>query len=177
MNIDTVSQISKTFRTGLPLTKRVVTVSGDAIAEPANFEVYTGVTFKYLIDAAGGFSADAKKIVMGGPMMGISQYSTEPPVVKTTSSILALTEEGGNYDDYSPCIRCGNCVDNCPMHLMPLYLNKFALSGDLEKCEEYNILDCIECGLCSYLCPGKQGLLQKIRVAKQKILENRRKNK
>ena len=177
MNIDTVTQISKTFRTGLPLTKRVVTVSGDAIAEPDNFEVYTGVTFQYMIDAAGGFCADAKKIIMGGPMMGISQYSTEPPVVKTTSSILALTQEGGNYDDYSPCIKCGKCVDNCPMHLMPLYLNKFALSNDLEKCEEYNILDCIECGLCSFLCPGKQGILHNIRVSKQKILENRRKNK
>ncbi len=177
MNIDTVYQISKTFRTGMPLTKRVVTVSGDAISEPTNFEVYTGVTFEYLINAAGGFSSDVNKIIMGGPMMGISQYSIAPPVIKTTSSILALNEIGDNYDDYSPCIRCGKCVDNCPMHLMPLYLNKYSLSQDLEKCEEYNILDCIECGLCSYLCPGKQGLLHNIRVSKQKIIENRRKNK
>ncbi|MBQ8636926.1 MAG: electron transport complex subunit RsxC [Clostridia bacterium] len=177
MNVDTVSQISKTFRTGMPLIKRVVTVSGDAIANPSNFEVYTGVTFQYLIDAAGGFSADVQKLVMGGPMMGIAQYSTEPPVVKTTSSILALSSEGGSYDDYSPCIRCGKCVDHCPMGLMPLYLSKFAVSNDLEKAEEYNILDCIECGLCSYLCPGKQSPLHNIRIAKQKILESRRKNK
>ncbi len=177
INVDTVSQISKTFRTGMPLTKRVVTISGDAIENPSNFEVYTGVTFQYLIDAAGGFSADVKKLVMGGPMMGIAQFSTEPPVVKTTSSILALSEEGGNYDDYSPCIRCGKCVDHCPMRLMPLYLSKFSVENNLEKAEEYNILDCIECGLCSYLCPGKQSPLHNIRIAKQKIIENRRKNK
>lgn len=177
INIDTVSQISATFRTGMPLIKRIVTVSGDCIAEPANFEVYTGVTFGYLVEAAGGFSADVKKFIMGGPMMGIAQYSTDPPVVKTTSSLLALSEEGGNYDDYSPCIRCGKCVDHCPMHLMPLYLNKFSIAGDLENAEKYHILDCIECGMCSYLCPGKQGPLHNIRVAKQQILENRRKKK
>ena len=177
INIDTVSQISLAFRKGMPLTRRIVTVSGDCIAEPANFEVYTGVTFEYLIQVAGGFSKDVKKLIMGGPMMGIAQYSTEPPVVKTTSSLLALSAEGGGYDDYSPCIRCGRCVDHCPMHLMPLYLSKFSLDGDLEKAEEYNVLDCIECGLCSYLCPGKQGPLHNIRVAKQQILENRRKKK
>lgn len=175
MNIDTVAQISKTFRTGMPLIKRIVTVSGDCIANPSNFEVCTGVTFRYLIDAAGGFNADVKKLIMGGPMMGIAQFSTEPPVVKTTSSIVALTYDGGNYDDYSPCIRCGKCVDHCPMRLMPLYLNKYATEGNLERAEENNILDCIECGLCSYLCPGKQGPLHNIRIAKQKIIENRRK--
>lgn len=177
MNVDTVSQISKTFRTGMPLIKRVVTVSGDAIANPSNFEVYTGVTFEYLINAAGGFSKDVKKLIMGGPMMGIAQYSTEPPVVKTTSSILALSEEGGNYDDFSPCIRCGKCVDHCPMGLMPLYLSKYSVNNDLERAQEYNILDCIECGLCSYLCPGKQSPLHNIRIAKQKIIENRRNKK
>lgn len=177
LNIDTVSQISQAFRTGMPLTKRIVTVSGDCIKEPANFEVYTGVTFQYIIDAAGGFVDDVKKLVMGGPMMGIAQYSTEVPVVKTTSSLLALSKEGGGYDDYSPCIRCGKCVDHCPMHLMPLYLSKYSVEGNLERAEEYNILDCIECGLCSYLCPGKQGPLHNIRIAKQQILENRRKKK
>lgn len=177
VNIDTVSQISQAFRTGMPLTKRIVTVSGDCIAEPSNLEVYTGVTFDHLIDACGGFVADVKKLVMGGPMMGIAQYSTEVPVVKTTSSLLALSEAAVGYDEGTPCIRCGKCVDHCPMHLMPLYLSQFSRRGELEKAEEYNVLDCIECGLCSYLCPGKQAPLQSIRIAKQQILENRRKKK
>ena len=177
MNIDTVSQISKLFRTGMPLTKRVVTVSGDVINEPCNLEVYTGVTFKYLIEAAGGFSGTAKKLIMGGPMMGISQFSFDAPVIKTTSSILALSHDESQFKDYQVCIKCGKCVQNCPMRLMPLNLCKAAEKGDLETCEEYNILDCLECGLCSYNCPGNKSLLHNIRIAKQKILENRRKNK
>lgn len=174
LNADTAAQISTTFRTGLPLIKRIVTVSGDAIANPSNFEVRTGVTFQYLIDAAGGFSKDVQKLIMGGPMMGIAQYSTDAPVIKTTSSILALSFADGNFDETSPCIRCGKCVEHCPMGLMPLYLSKFALNNDLEKAEEYNIMNCMECGLCSYLCPGKQSPLNNIRVAKQKIIEKRR---
>lgn len=177
LNIDTVSQISRTFKTGLPLIKRIVTVSGDCIKEPGNFEVYTGVTFKYIIEAAGGYIGDVRKLIMGGPMMGIAQFSDEAPVIKTTSSILALSYGEIGYDDYSPCIRCGKCVDHCPMHLMPLYLSKFSLKNDLERAEEYHIMDCIECGLCSYLCPGNMGPLHNIRIAKQKILENRRKKK
>ena len=177
VNIDTAAQIAVTFRTGMPLIKRIVTVSGDCIAEPANFEVYTGVTFDYLIKNAGGLTADVKKIVMGGPMMGIAQFSLDAPVVKTTSSILALSDEGGNYDSYSPCIRCGKCVDRCPMRLSPMYLSQYALEGNLEMAEKYRILDCMECGMCSYICPGKQNQLHNIRIAKQKILENRRKKK
>ncbi len=175
LNIDTVAQISKSIRTGLPLTRRVVTVSGDCIKEPSNFEVPTGVTYKYLFDAAGGLLGEVAKLVMGGPMMGIAQYSHEVPVIKTTSSVLALSANTSAYDGESSCIRCGKCVESCSMKLMPLYLNKFALNGDLEMAEKYNILNCIECGLCSYLCPGKQNPLQNIRNAKQKIIENRRK--
>jgi len=177
MNIDTVSQISKLFRTGMPLTKRVVTVSGDVINEPCNLEVYTGVTFNYLIEAAGGVNGDVKKLIMGGPMMGISQFSFDAPVIKTTSSLLALSHDESHFEDYQVCIKCGKCVENCPMRLMPLNLCKAAEKGDLETCEEYNILDCIECGLCSYNCPGNKSLLHNIRIAKQKIIENRRKNK
>ncbi len=175
LNIDTVSQISKSLKSGMPLTKRVVTVSGDCIAEPSNFEVPTGVTYKYLIEQAGGLKYEPEKLIMGGPMMGVAQYSDEVPVVKTTSSVLALSYNPSAFDKDAPCIRCGKCVEACPMRLMPLYLNKFSLEGNLDKAEAYNILDCIECGLCSYLCSGKQNPLQNIRSAKQKILENRRK--
>lgn len=174
-NVDTVSQISNAIRTGIPLIDRIVTVSGDCIKEPNNFLVRCGMPFEDVIKASGGFINEPKKLIMGGPMMGIAQFSTEVPVVKTTSAILALTDTGDNYKDNTPCLKCGKCVENCPMNLMPLYLNKFARSGDLEMAEKYNIMNCMECGLCSYLCPGYEGPIHNIRIAKQQIIEKRRK--
>lgn len=175
INIDTVSQISNAFRTGMPLIERVVTVTGDCIRQPGNFLVRCGMSFEELINQAGGFSKQPQKLIMGGPMMGIAQYSTDVPVVKTTSAILALSDSGENYSEEAQCLRCGKCVESCPMRLMPLYLNKFAKNGDLESAEKYHILDCMECGLCSYLCPGLEGPIHNIRIAKQKIIENKRK--
>ncbi len=175
INIDTVTQISNAFRTGIPLIDRIVTVSGDCIAEPCNLLVRCGMPFENVIKAAGGFVKQPNKLIMGGPMMGIAQYTTIVPVVKTTSAILALTDTGENYKEDVQCIKCGKCVESCPMNLMPLYLNKFSARGDLEMALKYHIMDCMECGLCSYLCPGLQGPIHNIRVAKQQIIENRRK--
>lgn len=177
LNIDTVTQISRAFRRGTPLTERIVTVAGDCIARPCNLAVRLGAPFSHVIDAAGGFVKEPRKLVMGGPMMGIAQFSLDAPVIKTTSALLAFSELDDNYDLDSPCIRCGKCVDHCPMHLMPLYLSKFSAEENWEMCEKYNVLDCIECGICSYLCPGLQSPLHNIRIAKQQILENRRKQK
>ena len=176
LNIDTVTNISRAFRTGMPVITRVVTLSGDCIKKPQNFEARTGIPISALIEAAGGFSKEPEKIIMGGPMMGLAQHTLDVPVIKTTSALLALSKAETIYDADTSCIRCGKCVDCCPMRLMPLYLNKYIKSGDLEKAEKYNVLDCIECGICSYLCPGMQSPLNNIRVAKQQILENRRKN-
>lgn len=177
INIDTAAAIYNAFFEGTPLIERIVTMSGDCYASPCNLAVLTGVPFSDLVRQAGGFTKEVKKFIMGGPMMGIAQYSLDAPVIKTTSCLLALSESESSYDRDTPCIRCGTCVSHCPMHLSPIYLSKYALEGDLEKCEKYHILDCIECGLCSYLCPGLQGPLVNIRLAKQKILENKRKNK
>ncbi|MCX7715246.1 MAG: electron transport complex subunit RsxC [Clostridia bacterium] len=176
LNIDTVTAIANVFKTGMPLTSRIVTVSGDCVKEPGNFEVPLGVPFRHIFENAGGFMKEPRKIIMGGPMMGIAQFSLDAPSIKTTSALLALSDVGKTYDDISPCIRCGKCVNSCPMHLMPLYLNKAVSEGDLETAEKYNILDCIECGICSYLCPGRQNPLQHIRVAKQQIIEKSRKS-
>lgn len=175
INIDTATAISRAFRQGIPLIERIVTVSGDCIANPTNYSVPIGVPIKHIIESAGGFTDEPKKVILGGPMMGIAQYSLDTPIIKTSSAVLALKDAGYVYNDSSVCIRCGKCVDTCPMRLMPLYLNKYAKAGDLEMAEKYHILDCIECGICSYLCPGMQGPLQNIRSAKQQILENRRK--
>ncbi len=174
MNVDTAYQIAETFDTGLPLISRIITVAGDAVKNPCNLEVRLGTPFKFVIENAGGFIAPPKKLLNGGPMMGIAQYSDETPTIKTTSAILALTEAAEIYNPDTPCIRCGRCTMHCPMRLMPLYLSKYAKEDNLEMCEKYHILDCIECGLCSYQCPAQQGLVQNIRVGKQKILEKRR---
>ena len=174
-NIDTVSQISDAFRTGMPLIDRVVTVSGDCIKDPENYLIRCGMQFEDVIDEAGGFLKQPEKLIMGGPMMGIAQYSTEVPVVKTTSSILAISDMGEKIKDNLQCIKCGQCVEICPMKLMPLYLNKFSKNNDLENAEKYHILNCIECGLCSYLCPAQESIVHNIRVAKQQIIENKRK--
>ena len=176
LNIDTVTNISRAFRSGMPAITRVVTLSGDAIKTPSNFEVRTGMPIGEVIEAAGGFKSEPEKVIIGGPMMGTAQFNLDVPVIKTTSAILALTKAETIYDEDTACIRCGKCVECCPMRLMPLYLNKFILEGNMEKAEKYNVMDCIECGLCSYLCPGMRNPLNNIRVTKQQILEQRRKN-
>jgi len=174
MNVDTAYQIAETFKTGLPLVSRIITVAGDAINNPCNLEVRLGTPFEFVIEKAGGFIKEPKKVLNGGPMMGIAQYSLEAPTIKTTSAILALSSSAKVYDENMQCIRCGRCTAHCPMHLMPLYLSKYSKQNNLEMCEKYHIMDCIECGLCSYQCPAEQGLVQNIRIAKQKIVEKRR---
>ncbi len=174
LNIDTVYGISRAFRVGLPPVKRVVTVTGDCVKEPGNYEVPLGVTFSHLFEAAGGFSEEPKKIIMGGPMMGASQYSVDVPVIKTTSALLVFSNIQEVYDEAAACIRCGKCVDYCPMHLMPLNLARFSDSDNLEMAEKYNITDCMECGLCSYVCPASRNPVQFIRVGKQAVIQKKK---
>ncbi|MDD6734929.1 MAG: electron transport complex subunit RsxC [Clostridiales bacterium] len=175
INVDTAYEISGAFEEGMPVVSRIITVAGDCIKEPCNLEVRMGTPFEFVINAAGGYTSQPKKLVNGGPMMGIAQFTDKVPTVKTTSAILALSESASVYDEDSPCIHCGKCVTHCPMRLMPFKLARYASEDDLEMCQKYHIMDCIECGLCSYLCPGRQGPVQNIRMAKQKIIENRRK--
>lgn len=174
INVDTATAIGNIFTTGMPLISRIVTVSGDCVAEPCNYEVRTGTPISYVFESAGGFIKNPKKVIAGGPMMGTALFSLDPPIIKTSSGILALSKVVSNFDEDGVCIKCGKCVSMCPMHLMPLYINKYAKDNDVEMAEKYNALDCIECGVCSYLCPGKQNPLQNIRLIKQIITEKRR---
>ena len=111
---------------------------------------------------------------MGGPMMGMPQFRLDVPIIKGTSAILALTEKEADIPDESPCIRCGKCVEHCPMNLMPLYLNEFAKKDDIDSCEKYNAASCLECGCCSFICPAKRHLVQNIRIGKQKVMAQMR---
>ena len=108
-------------------------------------------------------------------MMGMAQYSTDVPVTKTTSAVLALSSADEIYDDGTPCIRCGKCVQRCPMNLMPCELNRLALKKDFKTAEKYNITDCIECGVCSFICPSKENMLANIKIAKYEVITKKKK--
>ncbi|MBQ3463053.1 MAG: electron transport complex subunit RsxC [Clostridia bacterium] len=171
INVATAVAIANAFKTGMPAIEKNVTVSGDAVQNPSNFRVRTGVPVKFLIEQAGGFKNEPEKIISGGPMMGISQYNTDYPVTKTTSSVLTISKAEKTYDPDSPCIRCGRCVDHCPMRLMPFKLSEASRKDDIEMARKYNILECIECGLCSYICPANKNLLQFIRMIKPEVMK------
>ncbi|MCF8020348.1 MAG: electron transport complex subunit RsxC [Vallitaleaceae bacterium] len=175
-NVDTIVAIHRAVDRGRPLTRRIVTVTGDAIKEPQNFKVRLGTSYKELIEAAGGFVEEPAKIISGGPMMGFAMYSMDVPIIKGSSSILCLTKKAIATEDESNCMRCGKCVSACPMGLMPFELNKFALAQVEEEFEAYKGMDCMECGACSYVCPSKRHLLQSFRTTKKNILTNRRKS-
>lgn len=177
VNVDTVYNIWRAFKKGVPVIDRIVTVTGDAVNNPGNFRVPLGVEVEYLIEKTGGFKQQPQKIIIGGPMMGFAQYTTKTPIAKTTSAIVALSEADSTYDEEMPCIRCGKCVDNCPMGLMPNRLNKASLARDIDAAEKLNIFDCIECGLCSYTCPSKKNMLQNISAFKPQVMAAVRKRK
>ncbi len=174
MNVDTAYDLWNAFENGMPVVRRIVTVSGDCVKSPANFDAPIGAPIEYFFQMAGGFVKEPRKVICGGPMMGIAQYNLKPPAIKTTSSILAFNKVDDIYSTETPCIKCGKCVNYCPMHLMPLNINRFSLAKNYDMAEKNNILDCIECGLCSYICPSKRNLLHNIRIGKQAVASIRR---
>ena len=174
-NTDTAASIYRLFSTGMPMHRRIVTVSGPDMAVPKNLEVRIGTPVKDLIAFCGGFIEPPTKLLMGGPMMGTSLYSDEVPIIKGTNGILAFAEAEPIHISDPRCIRCGRCVADCPMQLVPTYIYRAAMAGRMEECASFNPLDCIECGVCSFVCPAKVPLTQGIRVAKQKIIAANRK--
>ncbi len=180
-NVGTARALAHYFRTGMPLVERVVTVTGSVVREPANLMVPLGTPFRAALDACGGFTEPPAKLIMGGPMMGLAQYTMEVPVVKGTSGILALSQKETEFEiPLEPvCIRCGRCVEVCPMNLVPTYLAAMAHKEKMEDLERLNVNDCIECGCCAYVCPTKNPLVQLIKagkaeLARRKVLFERR---
>ena len=165
-NVGTLVALSQYFRKGQPLIERVVTVSGTAIGRPTNVLVPIGTPMDRLVDWCGGIKNDAARILLGGPMMGMVQKRLDVPVIKGTSGILALAgSEVKELTEYN-CIRCGKCVDACPIYLNPSILGMLAKKGFWEEMEENHVMDCFECGSCSFVCPSAIPLVQSFRVAK-----------
>ncbi len=168
-NVATVSFIAQYFKTGLPLIRKKVTVDGSAVANPKNVEVLIGTPLKEVFEFCGGFCDEPRKIIMGGPMMGVAQHSLDDPVLKQTNALLAFGESDAEQPKESVCIRCGKCVAACPMSLLPLYINLNVVRGNFEGIEKYHVSDCIECGCCSYVCPASRNLVQSVRIAKAEL--------
>ena len=168
-NIDTCASIFRAVANGEPVIRRIVTLSGDAIASPSNLRVRLGSPFSYLIEESGGFNQDPGKVLMGGPMMGMAVPNTSVPVIKGTSGIVALGAESSKFEQESACIRCAKCVYACPMNLQPNLLDMAARRDDMCTLEKLYINDCIECGSCAYVCPSKRRQVQQIKTAKAKL--------
>lgn len=168
LNVDSVSEFYKMATFGTPLVSRIVTVSGPLIKSPANFEVRLGTPIEYLVESAGGLIDEPEKVIMGGPMMGTALCSCDLPVIKGCGSLLFFGKEDVVDEKQLPCIRCGRCVEACPMGLLPLNICNFSQAGMFEECKKYHFADCIECGACSYVCPSKRHIVQYIRLCKQK---------
>ncbi len=168
-NIDTCTSVYNAMRYGKSVMSRVITVSGSGVKKPSNFRVRIGTSFRDVLAAAECDFEATRKVIMGGPMMGIAQYCLDVPTIKGTSALLAFTEKELSDKKTVNCVRCGDCVAHCPMGLAPALLNSYAKTGDFDMLTKLNIMDCIECGVCSYTCQCKQPITQNIKTAKAKI--------
>ena len=165
-NVASVATIAEVFETGLPLIERIVTVTGQGVKNPANLIVPVGTKIRDLLDVCGGLTEDAYEIVFGGPMMGAAQANLDTPLLKGTTGVVVLTEADCTPHETHPCIRCGHCVDACPVFLNPQLLGRLAMVTRYEEMETNHLLDCMLCGCCSYTCPSNIPLSQLFAIAK-----------
>ena len=173
-NVGTVAAVADAVLEGKPLTERVITITGTPVAEPGNWRLRIGTPLDVVLELVGGVKEDPAKVIFGGPMMGVSVYSLDIPIHKSTSGILLLgTDQVSQYSS-DACIRCGKCVDACPMTLMAGTLSTQIENERFDLAESWNALDCIECGCCAYVCPAHRPLVQHLRRAKSEIMARRR---
>ena len=169
LNVSTVAAMDAIIRRGRPITRRIMTLSGDAFANPGNYEAVLGMSYKSLVERAGGFKHRPFKIMSGGAMMGWALFDLDVPITKTDSMILAFTEKTAGIQKEQPCIRCAKCVEFCPMGLLPYELNALAIEDNLEGFKKLHGMACVECGSCSYICPSKRHLMQSILMGRGRI--------
>ncbi|MFI3201838.1 MAG: electron transport complex subunit RsxC [Eubacteriales bacterium] len=174
-NADTIVAIQQALQLGRPLMNRIVTITGDAIANPCNFKVRIGTNCEELIEAAGGFIKEPGKLISGGPMMGFSLFDLSIPATKTSSALLCLVEDEVSKCEESSCINCGKCSQVCPSRILPALLADCSNHNDEEQFVACHGMECVECGCCSYVCPAKRGLTQSIKSMKKTQIAKRRK--
>lgn len=169
MNVTSVAFIAKYLKTGIPLVSKRITVDGSAIKEPKNVIVPLGTPIKDVIEFCGGYKCEPKKILMGGPMMGIALTDDSMPVLKQNNAILAFDEKGAKLAEETDCIRCGKCLKSCPMSLMPEAIAGCVKLKDVSGLEKLNVMTCMECGSCAFNCPAHKHLVQTIREGKAMV--------
>jgi len=176
-NIGTAIAVYDAVVNGLPSITAAMTVSGKGIVNPKNLIVRVGATIGEIIDYCGGMTDDARKLIVGGPMMGVSQYDTSASIMKATSGILVLAEDEVKRAEETNCVKCGNCISVCPINLMPTNLIKYAQQKRLDDLRSYGIWNCIECGSCQFNCPANIPLVQWLRLGKHIVRKDDDANK
>ncbi|MEG1943438.1 MAG: RnfABCDGE type electron transport complex subunit C, partial [Angelakisella sp.] len=172
-NVATLAKLADYLKTGMPLVEKMLTVDGSAIAEPKNIIAPIGTSIADMIAFCGGYRCDAKKILMGGPMMGISVPSDEYPLLKNNNAILAFDEKDAEQAPESACIKCGACLRACPFNLAPASIDKAYHAGNTDALKKLKVNLCMECGCCSYVCPAKRDLVMSNKLGKQLLREQK----
>jgi electron transport complex protein RnfC len=175
INVSTAFAIFEAVFLGQPLYRRLLTISGDAVVNPENFYVPTGVAFGEIVEKAGGFLQTPEKLIAGGPMMGFAQSDFSQVVTKTSSALTAFRYDLVSRYKETACINCGRCVDACPARLVPSHLADMVQKKQMEKFEENYGLECVNCGSCSWSCPAGRPLAALVNQGRQTILAARRK--
>ncbi len=168
-NVTSVAFISQYIKTGMPLISKRITVDGGAVANPKNIIAPMGASFEDIFNFCGGFKAEPKKVIMGGPMMGIAVTSLSAPLIKNNNAVLAFNEAETKEKPETPCIRCGKCIAACPFNLMPAGIEKNYKAENVDALRELKVNLCMECGCCSYVCPAKRNLVVVNKLAKKLI--------
>lgn len=172
MNVTSVAFLARYLKTGMPLVTKRLTIDGSAVKEPKNVIVPIGAPIKDVMEFCGGYKEEPKKLLMGGPMMGLALKDDTLPVLKQNNAILAFAEKDACLPKASGCIRCGKCADSCPMNLFPPFISRAVKLKDYKALEKYGVMTCMECGSCAFNCPAKRPIVQNMRLGKAMLKEH-----
>ncbi|MDK2967047.1 MULTISPECIES: electron transport complex subunit RsxC [Lacrimispora] len=174
-NVDTVISIYNAVAKSTPLIRRIITVTGDAIANPQNYNVRTGTNYSELLEASGGFKTEPEKVISGGPMMGQALFNMNIPVTKTSSALTCMSKDEVAMNAPTACIRCGRCVNVCPSRVIPQMMMQAAVRSDIDTFVKLDGMECCECGCCAYACPAKLPLTQAFKEMRKAVIASRKK--